>query len=335
MVLELFADDNSDGVPDDLNADGEIDSGDSLEFDITDDDGLYLFDYLNPGKYIVGIASSNFEVGGVLEGMSSSELTISADTDVDGDDNGYLHNSGYVLSDSICLDANTEPLSENPDSEGTIDDSSSNLTVDFGFFPTPVYDLALLKELAVEPSGGVFNVGDEVSYVLSVLNQGDADVTQVSLVDYVPEGLVLADNDWTEADPGVAILNTPIASIPAGMMVDVEITFAIAEGASGVITNTAEVAEFLSASGGLVEDIDSLPDDDIANDGEVVDGVVDGTDGDEDDSDIAVITVGGATDAIAFTGSSSYWFGVLGLIVLSAGLLLKRGNRDAAIRRAG
>ncbi|MBK8505305.1 MAG: DUF11 domain-containing protein [Saprospiraceae bacterium] len=119
---------------------------------VTDAMGLYLFDSLIEGAYIVEIPASNFASNGPLEGFGSSsgsgandlsrgpyEGAPDADDDVDGDDNGtYGGNSnfpGAIVSDTIDLNG-MEPEGESPgnDLSGALD-SLSNLTVDFGFVP--------------------------------------------------------------------------------------------------------------------------------------------------------------------------------------------------------
>ncbi|NJL94809.1 MAG: hypothetical protein HC915_14375, partial [Anaerolineae bacterium] len=74
VTVYLFRDANSDGIPDDLNANttfgydagGVVDPGDIVATDITTDGGYYLFGNLLPGNYVVWIAAPNFQGGGAL-----------------------------------------------------------------------------------------------------------------------------------------------------------------------------------------------------------------------------------------------------------------------------
>jgi protocatechuate 3,4-dioxygenase beta subunit len=105
----------------------------------TDANGLYLFDNLMPGDYIVRIPASNFATGGPLEDLATStgangsatgayEPAPDPDNNVDNDDNGSLV-SGAVVSAPVTLSLNGEP-----DTGVDGDDTYGNLTVDFGFF---------------------------------------------------------------------------------------------------------------------------------------------------------------------------------------------------------
>jgi hypothetical protein len=140
--------------------------------DVTDANGLYLFDQLTdadgeplevptaltPGQYVVGIAVSNFSVGGPLYGFYSSLVTANSDGSrsetappdpdvgampaIDNDDNGQHQSSGFysggVLSLPVTLTPGSEPLGENPDNDPITPDANENLTVDFGFYSVAV-----------------------------------------------------------------------------------------------------------------------------------------------------------------------------------------------------
>ncbi|MBK7869459.1 MAG: DUF11 domain-containing protein [Saprospiraceae bacterium] len=77
---------------------------------------------------------------------------------------------------------------------------------------------------------GPFDPGDQVTFTIEVINQGTLDATDIQINDYIPDGFDLADTDWTEVSPGVAQLNTPIASLAKGMFTTVDITFVIEPG---------------------------------------------------------------------------------------------------------
>ena len=53
VIVILYADENQDGAPDDLNADGVINAADELARDTTDSSGNYQFDDLAPGNYLL------------------------------------------------------------------------------------------------------------------------------------------------------------------------------------------------------------------------------------------------------------------------------------------
>lgn len=154
----------------DGNLDGNLAPNELIRWDVTDADGFYLFDSLDPGSYYVVIAASNFDdAGDPLTGWHSSHPTGtettgvnggSATADIDGDDNGVntdFPETEGVRSGAIILARGVdEPLGEshlssdanttagfNPtagDGPGHIGrfgetDATSNMTIDFGFIP--------------------------------------------------------------------------------------------------------------------------------------------------------------------------------------------------------
>ncbi|WP_287904492.1 SdrD B-like domain-containing protein [Chloroflexus sp.] len=135
VTVQLFRDTNNNGI---------YDPGtDTLEAaTTTTGGGLYRFDNLVPGDYLVVIPASNFSDSGALRFFRSSDGgnaddsagTLDPDNDVDNYDNGIGPNvpimtdtSGSVASRAITLSINDEPTAEDSD-------SNTNLTVDFGFY---------------------------------------------------------------------------------------------------------------------------------------------------------------------------------------------------------
>lgn len=159
----------------DGNGNGTLESYELFRFDVTDSDGFYLFDNLDPGEYYVHVAAGNFQdtfdpdgsgtdyssAPGVLRGWYSSQPTGEVETDTDdSDDNGidvnFPETSGVTSSVVILERGVNEPSGEShlssdtgtnlgfnpteddgPASRGRFDesDATSNLTVDFGFIP--------------------------------------------------------------------------------------------------------------------------------------------------------------------------------------------------------
>ena len=122
--------------------------------DTTQGGGFYRFDGLDPADYYVQIASSNFNVGGPLEGRRSSTGTAQAsdpNSNIDSDDNGLDPSSlaDYtavgtlkgVVSNVVTLGpGRSEPSGEtNLSASGQgAEDRRANMTVDFGFY-TPKF----------------------------------------------------------------------------------------------------------------------------------------------------------------------------------------------------
>ncbi|MBX2952434.1 MAG: DUF11 domain-containing protein [Leadbetterella sp.] len=154
----------------------------------------------------------------------------------------------------------------------------------------PVFDLALRKTLKAGQKT-IFKPGDNVTFEITVFNQGNVDATDIDLVDYIPAGLTLNDANWT-LDGSKAKWSKAIASLAAGAQAKVEITFTLNNDAKGVIINTAEISGAKNDKN--LEDIDSTPDDIKDNDGIVKNDEINENGkkgGDEDDHDIEPITV--------------------------------------------
>ena len=192
----------------------------SVDTAITDAMGLYLFDRLIVGDYIVEITPDNFQAGGVLEGYASSsggganydgvityeDPTAPIDPDlpigigVDGDDNGVRTMDplfpGAVISDTLSLGSD-EPQSEMPNNDfSNALDSLSNLTVDFGF--TLLHSLGNQVWLD-NNNNGLLDVGEDPI--------ADVDV----ILHFVgPSGCIIVDTLVTDMD-GLYLFDSLIA----------------------------------------------------------------------------------------------------------------------------
>ena len=339
VTVDLFVDADGDGLPDDTNGDGIIDGDDAIATTTTGPDGEYLFTDLPPGDYIVGIPPASFDEDGPLDGTVPSE-TVSSDPndDVDNDNNGAAGSDGYVFSGPVTLD-DAEPTGEeglNNDPNGP--DSLSNLTVDFGFW-APTFDLALKKTLAAGQSTSV-TVGDEVTFTIEVINQGNTDAVDVDVIDYLPTGMSLSDSDWTDNGDGTATITLP-GTIAAGTSTTVDVTVKV--DSAGALDNHAEISDatatrngeaLLSPNGDPIVDVDSIADD---NNGDTLgDDVTDGTDGDEDDHDIASITVTPASSPaspLAFSGSTTIPIVLIALLMILLGTAVTIGARSRTEER--
>ena len=174
------------------------------------------------------------------------------------------------------------------------------------FTAQPTFDLALMKRVktpapdATDPTLPVsLSVGDTVTFEMTVSNQGGVEAPAITVTDYIPTGLKLADASaaqWTVVG-NIATLTTPIASLAANASTTLDITFTVESTAVlGALENAAEIsaATGVDGSGNPLTDKDSTPD--ATNDDTVKDDVVseDGKadkDNDEDDHDIAKITI--------------------------------------------
>jgi uncharacterized repeat protein (TIGR01451 family) len=206
--------------------------------------------------------------------------------------------------------------------EGEDEDNSDPASIFVGGF-----DLALQKGLA-DGEPNVVETGEEVTFTITVFNQGAIPADNIALVDYIPDGFLFdpaLNPTWTDNGDGTAsdTLSVAEGTIPEGGLLPgqsttVNITLTVAppmfpdyalgevgpddvnpDGVESgqVLINQAEIVSATDDEGESHDDIDSTPDDDPDNDDEDGDEVDDETNGDgmngedEDDSDIAIVTV--------------------------------------------
>lgn len=229
----------------------------------------------------ITFAVSSAYVGALRNSAEISSATgpaLEAVTDFDSD----MDNN--PANDSTSVDGT---ITQNGKLGGDEDDFDiSDITVT----AAPVFDLALTKARA---SAGLVYPGMGITFNLTVLNQGTIDATQISLVDYVPAGLMLNDTAWNQVG-SVAQLNSPI-SILAGRSLTIPISFIVTPSfVGGNITNSAEISGNKGSGGEDVIDFDSTPDNIALNDNNTVDNDVTQNGklgGDEDDSDFETFLV--------------------------------------------
>ena len=236
--------------------------------------GFYQFDAVSGKNYMIQVAASNFVAGGPLEGF----VVAANQPDITG--------TTVATQNAINTTANVD-------------------TLDFGFYCR--FDLALDKKLT---SATPIGPGDDVTFTISVYNQGTVTATGVMVADYIPLGFMLNDTDWTGGPTGtvthtLAATLTPSGTVGYSTTVDIVLTAGAA--LSGTYTNTAEIVTYTSSivdvNGSSLPDADSTPDDtdgngtggnagestDLEDDQINEDGTTPGQD--EDDHDPAQIVV--------------------------------------------
>jgi len=209
-------------------------------------------------------------------------------------------------SGSFDFDSAPDNQDDN-DTGGEIYTSSDNMISDHGTLDEDDHDPAVIKtqyiDLALMKTTKTSRVkaGSVVTFDIEVVNQGSVPAYQVSLVDYLPEHLTLADANWDLNDDGNAtrtlVLDTPLTK---GNKVKTTIVVKVSDDVSPrAIVNYAEIIG-VKDKGNLdvgKKDIDSTPDDTQSNDnGGVPDSDTDNTvnstrDVDEDDHDPARIVI--------------------------------------------
>ena len=278
---------------------------DATTFDVTD--------YLPAGFVLSGTAPENAGwtnngdgtatfTGGPLAAGDSVDIEITLVAGVVAP--GTYVNGAEITSDDgndadstpdIDPDNDDQPSSPGDPTDDVVDNTDGDEDDhDIAGVGVENFDLALIKALADDglgdPVDGVTEAGSDVTFTITVINQGTIDATTFDVTDYFPAGFVLNDVAWTDNGDGTAkITGGPLA---AGDSVDIDITLTAQTVAPGTSVNIAEI----SADDG--NDIDSTPDTDPADDaqpaapGDPTDGVTNGEGGDSDDHDIAGVTIG-------------------------------------------
>lgn len=121
----------------------------------------------------------------------------------------------------------------------------------------PIYDLAVRMAVDSDVEVDDLAIEDPVTFVITVMNEGNVFVDEVELVDYLPRlGLELSDSLWT-VDGDRALYTLP-APLPPGSGFEVEIDFVVTSGAVGTIRNTVEVAGAIAVdlNGRAIRDAD-------------------------------------------------------------------------------
>jgi len=236
VTLELYQDSNLNGI---------FDLGTDLLIDTTTTDvgGLYLFDNLLPGEYFVLIPISEFATpADPLFGFASSSVTTPApdpdDNPANNDNNGTLLAGVGVITAAITLASGTEPTNDGDT------DPNSNLSIDFGFVPQ--IDLQVVKTV----DAATHIAGNEVTYTITVSNEGDTTVNNVLVVDDLPDFMTVvtaisnAGGVVTQTGNAAGEIQVTYASLTPGQTATISIVALIPAGqpAAAVVTNSATVS---------------------------------------------------------------------------------------------
>ncbi len=260
---------------------------DAFNIDIVDyiPDGLELNDG-NWSDLGNGIASYNDGIE-FLEDSTSVVITVNFTISEDfmgfsienfaeiafADDDDNPGNGGAEDADSVSDTENDDTVGGDDvvDNDNNDEDDHDPEVIEV----VQTFDLALDKDCA-DRTQAPFSPGSEVTYVITVENQGTLDAHNVQIADLVPNGLVLNDSDWVQ-NGNVATLVTPITLVERNSSVEVEIDFLIEDDFMGEsITNTAQIID---------------PDNEFPQDDEDSDPDNDDGDQSEDDEDAKMIEV--------------------------------------------
>ncbi|MBK7343135.1 MAG: DUF11 domain-containing protein [Saprospiraceae bacterium] len=213
------------------------------------------------------------EIAGATDGDGNPQVDIDSNPDESNDDL-------FLVDDDITGNGK----------QGGDEDDHDQATV-----VVQPFDLALFKKLANGQSYMV-EPGDDVTFTITVVNQGAITATDIEITDYIPSNMTFATGnhvDWSAA-AGKATRTIP-GPLASGQSTSIDIILNVNSPlASGTeITNWAEISDAKDIHGVSQPDIDSDPDaanDDLFLEDNYIDG--DGKNGgDEDDHDPASVIV--------------------------------------------
>lgn len=223
--------------------------------------------------------------------------------------NAFTDENGNLVEDADSnpgsnngTESSVEPESDADDNIASTDKGGEEDDHDVAGIELSEFDLALRKTTS---QTNPVKIDDDVTFTITVYNQGDAPADNIDLVDYIPCGFEFQNGlnpGWTEVG-GVASY-TMTGLLQPGDSAKVDIVLTVLGGLqmdSTCVINEAEIAGFTDEDGIPRPDIDSTPDDDPDNDNDVTPGSPDDNeideDGlnnpgdDEDDNDVAMVNI--------------------------------------------
>ncbi len=164
------------------------------------------------------------------------------------DSQGWYSIGGFVAgTNNIAVDTNTIPLgfeaTYDLDDTGTLHTTEVVLTngqvrtdVDFGYMP-PSLDLAVTKTANKDSA---YDVGELVTFTITLQNLGPADGTGIELVDFWPSGVTFSNATPSQGSYDSGSHTWTVGSVVSGSSAGLVITGVVA--VSGHITNTVAVS---------------------------------------------------------------------------------------------
>lgn len=187
-------------------------------------------------------------------------------TDKDSTPDKNQNNDCFV--EGKHLTSGTAKSGSNACNDGTDEDDHDGVRFSVRDPKKPIYDLALTKQIKA-PVKHAYALGDELTFVITVHNQGELVARNIEVTDYLPEGLILKDTRWTFDPqtrkatyqiPGELAVNGTNSSRSIEMNVVIDGNFK-----GSKILNRAEITRDNASDYGTV-DKDSTPDQDATND---------------------------------------------------------------------
>lgn len=200
----------------------------------TDANGNYLFADLFPGKYIVQIDPTNFQVSKPLFSLvSSSGAATDPDDNVNNDDNGAELAGAGVVSQAVTLTGSAEPTNDGDSN------SNTNRTVDFGFFG---FDLALDKSVQQT----VLSPQETVTYHVKIDNLGPSDAANTTFQDTLPPHVTYVSAssslNGVSFQHSNGVVTASLGTMKPGDTITISIIATVNDNATGTLVNTATVS---------------------------------------------------------------------------------------------
>ncbi len=220
--------------------------------------------------------------------------TAQLPVDIDSTPDANPSNDGVALNDITDQDHKSSSAQDEDDH----DYAEVMLSVPV---PQDVFDLALRKTTGAS----LVSPGTDVTFDIDLFNQGSIDATNITIVDYVPNGfnyVAAANPFWSSSDcVGPCIVTRTISRLDASLNTGVSLILHVRNDAT-VAFDFRNFAEISSAddndplTGQVPVDRDSTPDSVFGNDGAALDDIIlqdrkADPAADEDDHDFAEITL--------------------------------------------
>jgi len=126
------------------------------------------------------------------------------------------------------------------------------------------YDLALIKTLSAGQSA-IAGQGDNVSYDITISNQGNVESLTYSVSDQIPAGMSFVSATDGGSEAGGLVTWANLDNLPPGTTKTLTIVLQVADVSQGAFRNWAEISDD-SASEYNTTDNDSTPDSNVGND---------------------------------------------------------------------
>ncbi len=212
--------------------------------------------YTNPAEAWTNEAEVSEMFDDEGNNVSNDDIDSTSDT-TDGNDAGGLPDGNS--DDVVDGDGTGAPNSDDPTTD---EDDADPERVE-------VFDLALTKTVASE---GPYNWLDDITFDITVTNQGNEFADNILVTDYMPACFSLNDALWTDNGDGTAELLMSVANgllavpLPPGASIVVPITVRVEVCDLQDQVNYAEISSATDEDGNPEDDVDSTADDTNGND---------------------------------------------------------------------